>query len=208
MRTAAWALCLGVVLSLTGCAWLDPEAPPRGGEQVATATDFRVVAIPVYRLVASPGLLDLPSRLLVMQVRIEGTGDASYTFSPGDLTIALPDGTRARIFDPARVNELMQRTVFAEADMSYLLRPGHIPGGVGTFSSAALAEMVERNLLGRGSFGPGRPLQGYMVIDTGQALLSLDGASFEVIARRQGDDAPARYAYQFATAPSGATGTP
>ena len=45
-----------------------------------------------------------------------------------------------------------------------------------------------------------------MVIDTGQALMSLDGASFEVVARRQGDDAPARYAYQFATAPSGATG--
>ena len=35
--------------------------------------------------------------------------------------------------------------------------------------------------------------------------MSLDGASFEVIARRLGDDIPARYAYQLATAPYGAT---
>ena len=208
MWMAVRTLGLGVLLSLTSCSWMDHEAPTRVAEAVPSATDFQVVAVPVYRLVASPGLLDLPSRLLVMQVRIEGTGDASYTFSPGDLTIALPDGTRARIFDQARVNELLQRTLFAEADMSYLLRPGHIPGGVGRFSSAALADMVERNLLGRGSFGPGQPLQGYVVIDTGQALLSLDGVSFEVVARRQGDETPARYAYQFASSPSGATGTP
>jgi hypothetical protein len=208
MRTAARAVGLGVVLFLTGCAWLEREAPRPSGDQVAAATDFQVVAIPVYRLVASPGLLDLPSRLLVVQLRIEGTGDASYTFSPGDLTVALPDGTRARLFDPARVDEVLQRTLIAEADMSYLMRPGHLPGGIGKFSAAAVAEMIARNLLGPGTFGPGQPLQGYVVIDTGEALLSLDGASFEVIARRQGDDAPARYAYQFAAAPTGATGTP
>ncbi|MFN8640801.1 MAG: hypothetical protein U0802_03755 [Candidatus Binatia bacterium] len=207
MRVAAWTLALGGMLALAGCAWLEPEAPEHRGDQAATATDFHVVAVPVYRLVLSPGLLDLPSRLLVVQVRIEGTGDASYTFAPGDLTVALPDGGNARIFDPARVNELLQRTLIAEADMSYLARPGHVPGGIGTFSAGAIASMVERSLLGRGSFGPGQPLQGYVVIDTGQALLSLDGTSFEVVARRQGDDAPARYAYQVAPSATG-TGTP
>lgn len=208
MRMAAVVGMLSIGMGLAGCSWLEREAPPQTAEPNANATDFRVVTVPVYRLVASPGLLDLPSRLVVLQVRIEGTGDASYAFSPGDLTIVLPDGQRARIFDPARVNELMERTMVAEADMSYLLRPNHVPGGVGKFSSAAIAEMIERNLLGRGSFGPGQPLQGYVVIDTGQALLSLDGTSFEVVARRQGDDAPARYAYQFASAPSATEGTP
>lgn len=62
-------------------------------------------------------------------------------------------------------------------------------------------------MLGDGISNPGQPLQGYVVIDTGQALMSLDGASFEVIARRLGDDAPARYAYQVAIAPNGTTGT-
>jgi hypothetical protein len=172
------------------------------------ATDVHVVAIPVYRLVTSPGLLDLPSRLLVMQVRIEGTGASSYTFSAGDLTVALPDGTPVRVFDRGRVDELLRRTLIAEADMSYLMRPGHLPGGLGRFAATAITEMVERNLLWRGTFGPGEPLQGYVVIDTGRALLSLDGVSFEVVARRQGDEVPARYAYQFAAAPPATTGTP
>lgn len=208
MREAVRAMCLGLALSLASCSWLDRGTPERSGDQAAAAADFHVVAIPVYRLVASPGLLDLPSRLLVVQVRIEGTGDARYTFSPADLTVTLPDGTRARIFDSARGQELLQRTLVAEADMSYLMRPDHVPGGVGRYSSTALAEMIARNLLGPGSFGPDQALQGYVLIDTGQMLLTLEGTSFEVVARRQGDDAPTRFAYQFAAAAPGASGTP
>jgi hypothetical protein len=193
-----WTMCLGLALTAGGCIPRQPTTP-KGGVPTATAEDFNVVAVPVYRLVTSPALLDAPSRLQVVQLRIVSTGDHSYTVAPGDLTVALPDGTHARIFDRARADELLRRTLLAEADMSYLLRPGHVPG--------ALAEMIERNLLAEGTFNPGRPLQGYVVIDTGQAMMSLDGASFEVIARRLGDDAPARYAYQLATAPYGATGT-
>jgi hypothetical protein len=48
-------------------------------------------------------------------------------------------------------------------------------------------------------------LQGYVVIDTGTALMSIEGASFEVVARRLGDDAPARYAYQLRPAPAAET---
>ena len=52
-------------------------------------------------------------------------------------------------------------------------------------------------------------MQGYIVIDTGQPVMSLQGASFEVIARRVGDYAAARYAYQVVTTgPAEATGTP
>lgn len=197
-------MCVGLALAIGGCVpRSQPAASPMG--PVAAATDFTVVAVPAYRLVTGPSALDAPSRLLAVRVHIESTGQSSYVFAPGDLTIALPDGTHARIFDRARADELLRRTLLAEADMSYLLRPGHLPGGTGTYSSEALAAMVETNLLSDGIFGPGQPLQGYVVIDTGHALMSLDGASFEVIARRQGDDIPARYAYQLATAPYGAT---
>jgi hypothetical protein len=206
MRTGMWTMCLGLALT-TGCVTRQSTTTSPGVVPAATAEDFSVVAVPVYRLVTSPAVLDSPSRLLVVQLRIVSTGEHSYTVAPGDLTVALPDGTHARIFDRARADELLRRTLLAEADMSYLLRPGHVPGGVGTFSAGALAEMIERNLLAEGTFSPGQPLQGYVVIDTGQAMMSLDGASFEVIARRVGDDAPARYAYQVATAPYGTTGT-
>lgn len=128
--------------------------------------------------------------------------------SAGDITVALPDGTHARIFDRARAAELLRRAILADADMAYLLQPDHVPGGIDAYSSAALANMVRDNLLGEGTVSFGQPVQGYVVIDTGQTLLSLEGASFEVIARRVGDYVPARYAYQLATAGAGATGTP
>ncbi len=204
MGTGLRLLCAGLALTAAGCI-VRPGTAPRPTGTPSAATDFTVVAVPVYRLVTSQGMLDAPSRILVVQVRIESTGQASYVFAPDDLTIALPDGTHARIFDHARADKLLRRTLIAEADMNYLLRPDHLPGGVGTYSASALAAMVETNLLSDGTFAPGQPLQGYVVIDTGQALMSLDGASFEVIARRQGDDLLARYAYQLATAPNGAT---
>ena len=56
--------------------------------------------------------------------------------------------------------------------MSYLLRPGHLPGGTGTCSSeGARRDGWRRNLLSDGIFGPGQPLEGYVVIDTGHALI-------------------------------------
>ena len=217
---ARWSVWLGLavaaVFSLAtvgGCV----ARPGSGSADSATAhpagfgsgTDqFTLVALPTYRLVASQGLLDSPSRLLAVQVRLEGTGSASYAFTPDDLTIALPDGTQARIFDHPRATLLLQRALVADADMSYLLRPEHQPGGFGTFSAEALSSMVQQHLLGPGTFGPGQPLQGYVVIDTGQPMMTLDGAAFAVVAHRIGDDLPARYAYQLATVPAGTVGTP
>jgi hypothetical protein len=204
MGNAVRLMGVGLALAMAGCVARSPSTAPHASPVVA-ATDFTVVAVPAYRLVTGPNALDAPSRLLAVRVQIESTGQSSYLFAPDDLTIALPDGTHARIYDRARADQLLRRTLLAEADMSYLMRPGHLPGGVGTYSAEALAAMVETNLLSDGVFGPGQPLQGYVVIDTAHPLMSLDGASFEVIARRQGDDIPTRYAYQLATAPYGAT---
>lgn len=200
-------LCVLTVLC-AACLRPGSQQPDVGIGPVAAAIDFSVVALPVYRLVASPGLLDTPSRLLAVQVRIEGSGSASYAFEPDDLTIALPDGSQARIFDRPRAIGLLRRAQLANADMSYLLGADYRPGGLGNFSAGTLSTMVQQNLLGPGTFGPGQPLQGYVIIDTGQPMVTLDGASFAVIAHRVGDDAPARYAYQLATVPNPSTGTP
>jgi hypothetical protein len=205
-RALAWA---GLMIGMAGCIPRHTAvAPaPAGPAAGATASEFTAVAVPVYRLVATRAQLDAPSRLLVVQLRIMSTGAHSYTVGPGDLTVALPDGTHARIFDSARADQLLRRTYLADADLSYLLRPGHVPGGVAAYSSGALAQMVESNLLREGIVTPEQPLQGYIVIDTGEAMSSIEGASFEVIARRVGDYAPARYAYQLATSGSGTAGT-
>lgn len=199
---------LGAACSLAGCIPRDTAAqrPQPGVIPAATGEEFSAVAVPVYRLVTNPVMLDAPSRLLVVQLRVMSTGSNSYTFTPGDLTVALPDGTHARIFDTARSDQLLRRTYLAEADMSYLLRPDHVPGGVTSYSSSSLASMIAGNLLTEGIVAPGQPLQGYIVIDTGQAMLSLEGTTFEVIARRAGDYAPARYAYQVATSGAATTG--
>jgi hypothetical protein len=217
MRIAAAGFCLGLILVSNGCiprrtATTAPPAAPATAAgappAAATVSAFTAVAVPRYRLVAAPALLDAPSRLVVVQLRMEATGDQRYTVSAGDVTIALPDGTHARIFDRARAGELLRRAILADADMAYRQRPDHVPGGIDAYSSAAFSEMVRNNLLGEGTVSSGQPVQGYVVIDTGQALTSLDGTSFEVIARRVGDYAPARYAYQYATAGAATTGTP
>lgn len=195
----------GIGLAVLAAACVRPDGRPPGPGAIAQATDFTLVALPVYRLVASPGLLDSPSRLLAVQVRLEAVDGASYAVAPDDLSIALPDGTQARIFDRPRATQLLQRALIADADMSYLLRPDHLPGGLGTFAASALSSMLQENLLGPGTFGAGQPLQGYVVIDTGQPMMSLDGASFSVVAHRVGDDLPTRYAFQLAP---GAAGTP
>lgn len=144
MRVGMWTIALGLGLALAagGCIPRQTAQPTGGAIPQATAGDFSVVAVPVYRLVTSPALLDAPSRLMVVQVRIVSTGNSGYAFTPGDLTVKLPDGTHARIFDRARADELLRRTFLAEADMNYLLRPDHLPGGVGEYSPSALVAMI------------------------------------------------------------------
>ena len=177
------------------------RAPTATADGVLTATDFTVHALPIYRLVTSETLIDTPSRLLVLQVRLEGTGEASYMFAAQDLVIALPDGTRAHVFDRARAVELLRRTAIAQADFSYLQRGGYVPGGIAGYSRRPLADLVSSRLLTEGTFDAATPLQGYVVVDTGAARTTLDGAVVEVVARRMTDSARTRFAYQLATAP-------
>ncbi|MEO8601272.1 MAG: hypothetical protein ABI629_01715 [bacterium] len=174
----------------------------------AAATDFTAHALPIYRLVTNEALIDTPSRLLVLQVRLEAASDAGYSFAAQDLVIVLPDGTKARIFDRARAFELLRRTTIAEADFGYLQRPGYVPGGIAPYSRQPLVDMVGSRLLSDGIFDAANPLQGYVIVDTGAARTTLDGATVEVVAHRMTDSAPTRVAYQLVTAPQPATEAP
>ncbi|MGD9762877.1 MAG: hypothetical protein AB7V27_04095 [Candidatus Binatia bacterium] len=200
--TAQTGLALLVLFGASACAlpaWLGgrPAVPPTPGEGVGSPVDFAVTAAPVFRLVANPALLDVPSRLLVMRVVLQGTGQSYFGFGLQDFKVAFPDGTTARVFDQPRALELLRRTMIADADMSYLAR-GEQGGGVSDDVRESYHFMISNKLLSDGSFGPQQPLEGYVVIDTQQPLMSLSGASLEVVARRVGDDAPTRYACQLA----------
>lgn len=182
----------------TACVLSHPTAPPAGGE---APVDFTASVAPVFRLIINPVLIDSPSRLLVVRLMLATTGQSYYAFALTDLSIAPPGGTRARVFDPPRARELLRRTTLAEADMSYLTQDGYVAGGLSSDVRDALDAMVRNDLLDTGTFGPGQALEGYVVIDTEQSLMSLDGAAVEVLARRVGDDVTARYAAQVASAP-------
>jgi hypothetical protein len=166
--------------------------------------EFSTHALPVFRLVTSEVLIDSPSRLLVFQIRLDS--ETTFAFEPQDLTVALPDGSQAQVFDRARATELLRRTIIADADFSYLQRDGHAPGGIAPYSRQAIADMVAGRLLVEGLFGAGQPMQGYAVVDVGTARMSLEGAVVEVTAHRVADAAPTRSTFVLATAPAvGAT---
>jgi hypothetical protein len=179
--------------------------PPAAGDDAA---GFSAHAIPLYRLVPNQGEIDTPSRLLVLQLRLEGGGDSGYAFSTQDLAIVFADGSRARVFDRARAFELLRRTIIAEADLSYLRRRPYVPGGIAPPARQPVAERVAGRLLGDGMFDAANPLQGFVIVDTGAARTSMDGAVVEVLAHRLSDSAPSRVAYQLATAPHAPASAP
>lgn len=187
-----------VALAPLACVPRDVPSQPAAAPQAPPA--FTVTALPVYRLAANRALLDAPSRLLVVDVRLSTIDEAPLQFFPEDLSVALPGGGRGIVFDPARAHVLLSRTLLAEADLGYLQRADPQPGGIPAAVRPQLAAMVGQHLLGSGTFAAGSALRGYVVIDTVVPLRSLDGAAVEVVARRLDDAAPARYAYQFTAA--------
>lgn len=199
-RMAVWGMSLAVgALLLAGSGCLrrtgEPTTPVATGAEPAA---FGTHALPIYRLVANPLYIDTPSRLLVLQVRLESPDGTAYTFTPRELAVVLPDGSRARIFDRPRAFELLRRTIIAEADFAYLQRPDHPPGGIAPGSRAAIADLVASRLLADGLFDASQPLQGYVIVDVGAARTSLDGATVEVTATRMTDATPVRAAYRLA----------
>jgi hypothetical protein len=190
-------------LSSTGCIRrVRPTPTAAAGAPTAPIPpgEFSAHALPVFRLVTSEVLIDSPSRLVVLQVRLDS--DTPYAFDPRNLTVTLPDGSRAQVFDRARAMALLRRTSIAEADFSYLQRDGHAPGGIPPYSRQAIADMVASRLLFEGVFGAGQPMTGYAVVDVGTARMSLDGTKVDVSAQRLADAAPNHSTFVLSTNPA------
>ena len=205
---------IGAVLMLscgTGCNMqfrprgYRPTPLPAATPVPVAAGELAISARPAYRLVTTPILADAPSRLLVLQVRVNSGDDRALTLSADDLAIILPTGEQRRVFDRGRALELLRRTTLAEADLSYTRHEGYLPGGVDAAVQPELNALVVSQLLNEGAFTGGYVVQGYVVVDTGVALVSLDGSSFHAVAYRLSDGVPAQGTYQFGSA---ATATP
>ena len=190
-----------MLVSAMGC--LQPKQPTPAVQpppQAVTWNDFAVSALPAYRLVANPALADLPSRLLVVQLRLGGSQSGALSVSPDDVQLVLANGEPGRVFDRGRAVELLRRTTLAEGDLSYLQRGAYPPGGLDDTTRMQMTEMIGTNLLSDTVFTSDQPIQGFVVVDTGTPLSSLEGVSFEVIAYRLRDSTGERGAYRFVTA--------
>lgn len=202
-------IALGTLLAgAAGCDFLrgtraTSAAPPT--PVAASLGGLTVSALPVCRLVADPLLVDSPSRLLVLQVRVGTILDRPLSVTPDDVALVLPNGQRARVFDRGRAMELVRRTTLADPDLAYLQRPeSYVPGGLDDSTRAGLSEMIVSNLLTEGAFTNESPAQGFVVVDTSVPLTSLQGTTLEVVAYRLSDSQPAHGTYQFAAAPAAA----
>lgn len=192
------------VIGLTGCiprrtAESAPTPTPTAPLAEGPAPVFTLSALPAFRLVPDEFLLDVPSRLLVIQIYMTTAEDSTLQFSVKDFTLLLPNGVQARVLDRPRALEVLRRTMLAEAKFDYLDQGGQ-PGGLSGFSPQRLRDVVAGNLLSENTFGAGESLNGYVVVDTGTAFRSLEGGSVEVVVYRLSDSAGGRNAYQFAAA--------
>jgi hypothetical protein len=208
--------CGALLLCATGCNF---EFKPRGWQRtpgpLAMASPgpgatgpLAMKALPAYRLVASWTQADAPSRLQVIQVQLWSTDDGALSLRPEDLVLVLPTGEQRRVFDRDRALELLNRTKLARGDLSYLQGTGYVPTGLDEYGRQHLTATVMRNLLAEGLVNNVYSVQGYVVVDTGNPLASLDGASLVGVARRLSDSAAAGGTYQFAATAPAAAGVP
>lgn len=203
LLAAAWSCSMFPDLK---SAWQLPQrTAPTQPIPVVTSGELSVGARAAYRLVLAPGLADLPSRLLVLQVRVASSGDAALTIDPQDISFTLPNGASGRVFDRPRAVEVLHRTLLADADWSYLQSAGdHPPGGLDDAERSGLVDVILGNLLADQAFGGGDGAQGFIVVDTGAPLPSLDGATLQIVAHRLRDSSPVTAPYQFTAAPTAA----
>ncbi len=164
-------------------------------------------ALPVYRLITAEMLADMPSRLIVLYVRMRSNDDESASVRLDDLKLLLPSGEEGRVFDRPRAAELVRRTTLADVSFSYLQDPQHLPGGLSAFDQAQRSRLVLSSLFDNAMLSRSTPLEGYVVVDTQQPLPSLTDASIGITVHRLSDAAPLRADYIF-PAPQMPTATP
>ncbi len=199
-RLVAGALLL---FGVAGCAlppWAKHEVEPAEELTVTTvevAPSLFATAIPSYRLIVSPRLADAPSRLMAVHARFETYSEQPLHFSPLGVRLRLPDGTSGRAFDRPRAIEILERAELGAADLSYLAQRNgrRPPGGLYEAAKSVLKNQLKQSLLGEVDFSRDRPIEGYLIVDVGRPVASLEGALLEIEATRISDAIPARGQY-------------
>ena len=203
-RFGAALVWMTVMVSIAGCPFVrgkpPPTAPPPGPPD---ASGLTVSALPVYRLIASPRFIDVPSRLLVLHVRLSTSIDRGSNVWPQNTVLTLPGGELGRVFDRVRALELLRRTTLADANFAYLQQASwNQPGGLDASNRSLLMETVKTNLLPEGVLIRGADLQGYVVADVGTPMTSLQGATLDIWSYPMDESAPAYAQYAFGGAPA------
>jgi hypothetical protein len=147
----------------------------------------------VYRLVVGPRWADAPSRLLVVYARLQNAGDQSILFRPEEMRLQLTDGGSGRVFDRARAVELLRRTNFGDPQPP----TGEARTITTVWAEAALDDQVLHSLMDATDLSPGQVVEGFLIVDAGRPIASLEGAALEVVGTRAGDMAPVRDTYRF-----------
>ena len=173
-----------------------PQRPPQ-------PPSIRITARPSYRLIVEPTESDAPARLMVLYVRLTPTSDESLRFRLSNVHVSLPDGTSAVVFDNARAVALLERLRLGVGNLAYVTDPlrRYPPGGLGPHSEKNFRALVTGRLLDETEFDGPAPLEGFLVVDMGHPLASLDGVVLEVHADRDGQS-PLRGTYKFGQAPA------
>jgi len=200
------AIAVGMLVAGLAACGTKQQPPPPVPEPVVivdTASGLSVGAVPAYRLAASPSLADFPSRLLVLNVKVESNAEGVLSVAPEDFTLQLPNGQQGRVFDRARAIEILHRATLGDANLAYLAQSGsHLYGGLSEEARAELNDRVLGQMFTAMVFMKGQAIQGFIVVDTGTPFASLTGGSLQVVAYRLRDATPVTTVYPFAAPPA------
>ncbi len=185
-RAATLAILASLSLFASGCPQFGRVSPTPAPTPVATAPAPRIHARvnPVFRLVIPPRPLDEPTRLVALFVRIENIDQQPLLIRPDLLRLQLPDGSTRHALDKARASEIMSRSVLARYNLAYLANdPSAPPGGLSLRQLSYWTDRVHSDLLADVRLEPRETVEGFVVLDTGHRLRSLQDTAVEAFAQ-------------------------
>jgi hypothetical protein len=190
-----------MLMALIGCTRTNQPPPVPEPAVVVAPSGLTVGAVPAYRLATSPSLVDYPSRLFVINVRVGTTLGGALTVAPDGIVLTLPNGQQGRVFDRPRAVEVLHRGTLADVNLAYLNQDGgYHPGNLGDEARLQLTDTVLSHLLSDSAFIAGQEVEGFVVVDTLSSFASLNGGSLQVTAYRMRDATPVTAVYQFVVA--------
>ena len=182
-RATAVGVCIALLSLAAGCPLSTPPPVPPSPTAAAwlPPPPLNVAASPIFRLVIPPNRANLPSRLVVLLVRVDNVDDQQREIRPERILLELPDGSRRFALDHPRALELLRRSILAPpevADAAYYPSAGGLPiANQSYWHGRVRAELFPDRLL-----APEESAEGYVIVDTGRRFWSLRDAAIEAFA--------------------------